>query len=106
MRFRLLNRTIGSTVYRSVIRIMGTITANDLKTKGISAVESELAAGEDVIVTVRGQGKYVVMDMAKYEKLREYELDLAVQEARADYAAGRFVSESVTDHMKRLDDDV
>lgn len=85
---------------------MGTITANDLKTKGISAVESELAAGEDVIVTVRGQGKYVVMDMAKYEKLREYELDLAVQEARADYAAGRFVSESVTDHMKRLDDDV
>ena len=85
---------------------MGTITANDLKTKGISAVESELAAGEDVIVTVRGQGKYVVMDMAKYEKLREYELELAVHEARADYAAGRFVSESVTDHMKRLDDDV
>lgn len=83
---------------------MTSITANDLKTKGISAVEAELAAGEEVVITVRGQGRYVVMDMAKYEKLREYELELAVQEAKADYAAGRFVSESVTDHMKRLDD--
>ena len=85
---------------------MTTITANDLKTKGISAVECELAAGEDVIISVRGRGKYVVMDMAKYEKLREYELEIAVREARADYAAGRFVSESPADHLKRLDDDV
>ncbi|MFT3929370.1 MAG: type II toxin-antitoxin system Phd/YefM family antitoxin [Spongiibacteraceae bacterium] len=85
---------------------MTTITANDLKTKGISVVEADLAAGEDVIITVRGQSKYVVMDMAKYEKLREYELEMAVHEARADYAAGRFVSESAADHIKRLDDDV
>jgi len=85
---------------------MTIITANDLKTKGISAIDDDLAAGEEVIVTVRGQGKYVVMDMAKYEKLREYELEIAVREAKADYAAGRFVSESVTDHMKRLDDDI
>jgi PHD/YefM family antitoxin component YafN of YafNO toxin-antitoxin module len=89
-----------------MVPIMTTITASDLKTKGISAVESELAAGEDIVITVRGQGKYVVMDMAKYEKLREYELEIAVQEAKADYAAGRFVSESVMDHMKRLDDEV
>ena len=85
---------------------MTAITANDLKTKGISAVEADLAAGEDVVITVRGQGKYVVMEMAKYEKLREYELEIALQEAKADLAAGRFVSESVTDHIKRLSDDV
>lgn len=85
---------------------MTTITANDLKTKGISAIESDLAAGEYVVITVRGQGKYVVMDMAKYEKLREYELEIALHEAKADLAAGRFVSESVADHIKRLSDDV
>lgn len=85
---------------------MTAITANELKTKGISAVEADLAAGEDVIITVRGQGKYVVMEMAKYEKLREYELEIALQEAKADLAAGRFVSESVTEHIKRLSDEV
>jgi len=81
---------------------MQTLSANDLKTKGISAVEELLRGDGEVVITVRGQGRYVVMDLAKYEKLREYELEIALQEARADLAAGRFVSESVADHMKRI----
>jgi hypothetical protein len=34
----------------------------------------------------------------------EFELDMAVAEARADYEAGRIIRESVDDHMKRVAD--
>jgi prevent-host-death family protein len=81
---------------------MNTLTANDLKIRGISAVEASLEHEEEVIISVRGQDKYVVMDIAKYSKLRELELELAVQEARADYHAGRFVTETPAEHVKRL----
>ncbi len=83
---------------------MQSVTANELKTKGVSAVEERLATEDEVIITVRGQDKYVVMSLEKYARLREYELDIAVQEARADYAAGRVTRESVDDHMKRVTD--
>lgn len=85
---------------------MSALAANDLKTKGISAVEARLKVDEEVIISVRGQDRYVIMDLEKYNKLREYELAMAVQEAKADIAAGRFVTESVADHMRRINDDV
>lgn len=85
---------------------MGALAANDLKTKGISAVEARLKVDDEVVISVRGQDRYVIMDLEKYNKLREYELAMAVQEAKADVAAGRFVTESVADHMRRVCDDV
>ncbi|QEY17479.1 type II toxin-antitoxin system Phd/YefM family antitoxin [Cellvibrio sp. KY-GH-1] len=85
---------------------MSVLPANDLKTKGISAVEARLAVDEEVIISVRGQDRYVIMDLEKYNKLREYELAMAVQEAKADVEAGRFVTESVADHMRRVSGDV
>ncbi|HLF31503.1 MAG TPA: type II toxin-antitoxin system Phd/YefM family antitoxin [Xanthomonadales bacterium] len=85
---------------------METVTANELKTKGISAVEDRLKTDDEVIITVRGQDKFVVMSLEKYSRLRECELDRAVQEARADYAAGRVITESVDDHIKRVSDAV
>jgi PHD/YefM family antitoxin component YafN of YafNO toxin-antitoxin module len=83
---------------------MQSVTANELKTKGVSAVEERLETADEVIITVRGQDKYIVMSLEKYARLREYELDIAVQEARADYAAGRVFKESIDDHMKRVTD--
>ena len=85
---------------------MNVLTANDLKTRGISAVEASLEREEEVIISVRGQDKYVVMDIAKYSKLRELELEFAVQEARADYDAGRFVAETPAEHVERLRNDL
>lgn len=85
---------------------MSALAANDLKTKGISAVEARLAVDEEVIISVRGQDRYVIMDLEKYNKLREYELAMAVQEAKAAVAAGQYVTESVADHMRRISDDV
>jgi prevent-host-death family protein len=83
---------------------MNAVTANELKTRGVSVIENRLKTGEEVIISVRGQSKYVVLSLETYARLREYELDMALQEARADYKAGRMVSESVDDHMKRVTD--
>jgi len=81
---------------------MSSITANELKTKGVSVVEDALRSGDEAIITVRGKETYVVIDINKYSKFREYELEIALQEARADIAEGRVIRESVDDHMKRL----
>lgn len=81
---------------------MNTITANQLKTKGVSIIESELANENELVITVRGKEKYVVMSMDQYNYLRECELDAALHEARADHQNGRFVTESVEKHIERV----
>jgi hypothetical protein len=82
---------------------MSHISANDLKTKGISAIERALSQAPEAIVSVRGKDKFVVMDMAQYHYLRECELDAALAQTRADMAAGRTVQESPEAHLARLE---
>ncbi len=82
---------------------MSHISANDLKTKGIAAIEAALSETPEAIVSVRGKDKFVVMDMAHYHYLRECELDAAIAETKADLAAGRFTTESVEEHLAWLD---
>ena len=81
---------------------MSHISANDLKTKGIAAIEAALSQAPEAIVSVRGKDRFVVMDLAHYQYLRECELDAALAETRADLAAGRFVEESAAEHLARL----
>jgi len=81
---------------------MATISANDLKTKGIAAIEAALLDQLEGIVSVRGKDRFVVMDLDRYHYLRECELESALAETRADLAAGRFVVESAEDHMWRI----
>ncbi len=82
---------------------MQAIPANDLKTGGIGAISRALENEREVGLSVRGELRYVVMEADAYQRLRECELDIALQEARADLAAGRVVHESVDDHLRRLD---
>ena len=79
------------------------ISANELKTKGVAAIEAVLADHAEAIVSVRGRDRFVVMDVAHYHHLRECELDAALAQTRADLAAGRFVQESPEAHLARLD---
>lgn len=81
---------------------MSSITANELKTKGVSVVEDALRSDDEAVITVRGKETYVIIDIDKYSKFREYELEVALQETRADIAAGRVIRETVDDHMKRV----
>jgi predicted transcriptional regulator len=79
------------------------ISANDLKTKGIAAIETALGEAPEAIVSVHGKDKFVVMDIAHYHYLREYELDAALAQTQADQATGRFVQESPEAHLAWLD---
>lgn len=81
---------------------MSHISANDLKTKGVSAIEAALRDGPDAVVSVRGKDKYVVMDIAQYHYLRECELEAALAQTRQDLTQGRVVRESAEAHVARL----
>lgn len=81
---------------------MGSISANNLKTQGVSAIAEALQEAPEAMVSVRGKDRFVVMGIEHYQYLRECELTAALAESQADVAAGRFVKESVEAHMKRL----
>lgn len=82
---------------------MPSLTANDLKTRGIAAIEESLAHQTEALVSVRGKDRFVVMEVAQYHYLRECELDAALAQSRADVAAGRFVVETAQQHMDRME---
>jgi hypothetical protein len=81
---------------------MSVISANDLKTKGVKAIEEALLIQPEASVSVRGQVKFVVMSNEQYLHLRECELDAALAQSRADMDAGRFVKETVAKHIQRI----
>jgi len=81
---------------------MSVISANDLKTKGVKAIEDALLIQPEASVSVRGQVKFVVMSNEQYLHLRECELDAALAQSRADMDAGRFVKETVAKHIQRI----
>jgi hypothetical protein len=81
---------------------MTTLTANELKTRGVSAVEEALQQSEELMISVRGQSRYVIMDIEKYNRLRELELAAAVAETKADYAAGRYTTETIAEHLQKV----
>jgi hypothetical protein len=82
---------------------MPTLSANDLKTGGIAAIEAALDGQPEAVISVRGKERFVVMELAHYHYLRECELDAALAQSQADLAAGRSVVESAASHMARLD---
>ena len=91
------------TLNRAVQRTMQVISANELKTRGIGAISEALAHEQEVGLSVRGQLRYVVMDLAEFHRPRECELDLALQSSRADLDEGRWRRESVDTHLSRLE---
>ena len=63
---------------------MTVLTANDLKTKGVSDIERLLQEAPEVVISVRGKSRYVVMDIARYDYLCECEIAAAWAQSRAD----------------------
>ena len=81
---------------------MNIINASELKTRGVTAIESALTHDSDVAISVRGTTRFVVVNVDYFQHLRECELEIAAREAREDIAAGRFVIETVEEHMARI----
>lgn len=79
-----------------------TLTAQELKTKGAEALTQKTKKSSEVIITVRGEKRFVVLTMEKYNYFRECELEAALKESEADMATGKFSEKSVEDHLKEL----
>ncbi|GLS16026.1 hypothetical protein [Hydrogenophaga electricum] len=82
---------------------MPQLTANDLKVRGVAAIEEVLSGQTEATISVRGKDRFVVMDVAQYHYLRECELEAALAQSRADVAAGRAVTETAAEHMQRME---
>jgi len=78
------------------------ITANDLKTRGVATIHEALKDQDEVVISVRGRERYVVMDIATYNQLRVCELEAAYYQAQREHAEGQGVEESVDQHMARI----
>jgi len=78
------------------------LTANELKQKGAKALKNATSDSSEAIITVRGKSEYVVLPISLYNRLREYELEIALIESKKDIENGKFIKESVEDHIKRI----
>jgi PHD/YefM family antitoxin component YafN of YafNO toxin-antitoxin module len=81
---------------------MKNISANELKTRGVSSIEAALQDKSEAIITVRGRDRYVVMDLEAYNHLRVCDLEAALYETRQEIERGDYVEETVDDHVARI----
>jgi PHD/YefM family antitoxin component YafN of YafNO toxin-antitoxin module len=81
---------------------MASITANQLKTKGVSALAPIIDEDKAVMITVRGENRYVVMDFETYNHLRECELEAALAEAKRELEQGEIFKDTVDEHIRRI----
>ncbi len=82
---------------------MNQLTANDLKVRGIAAIEDVLTRQTEATISVRGKERFVVMDMAQYHHLRECELEAALAQSKDDLATGRTAKETAAEHMAHME---
>ena len=81
------------------------MTVSDLKTNGISHIERLLQDEEEVVVSVRSKPRYVMMDIVRYDFLRECEIAAACAQTREDMAGGRYRDKSADAHLARINDE-
>lgn len=86
--------------------MFNSITANELKVKGVSILDQITSEQNEAIITVRGKSKYVVLSMEEYNYLRECELEAALIESKKDLENNNFNVGNVgnvDDHMRRIE---
>ena len=78
------------------------VSANDIKTKGVTLLDKLFEKASEVIINVRGKNKYVVIDIERYKNLRTLELDRLYEETMQEIKEGRFKTQSVEEHLSEL----
>ncbi len=78
------------------------VNANEVKKRGVSIFEDLLKKFDEVIISFRGKKRYVVLDIERYEELREKELDLAYHEVMKNYKEGKFHTD-INRHLQEID---
>ena len=74
------------------------ITANELKTRGIKAIEENL---NEVGITVHGKVKYIAMTEEQYDQMRASELDVAYDQVMNDIDQGPYTV-SIKNHIAAI----
>lgn len=67
-----------------------TVTANEVKTKGVSVFDYMFEKFNEVVINVRGVNKYCVIPFEEYEEYRAYKLDVAYKEVMQDVQAHKY----------------
>ncbi|MFZ1678435.1 MAG: hypothetical protein WAT91_14240 [Saprospiraceae bacterium] len=78
------------------------ITAKDIKTRGVKAIEDGLIKDDRLSITVRGRVKYVVLKAEDYESLRLAEKEMSYLEIVKDIEQRQYTLETSKQHMDRL----
>ncbi len=89
-----LNKTIFRLLQESDMK---TISANDLKTKGIQVV-----GNEETIVSYRGKPKYLILPEEFIEEYEMFRLEKAVRETEEDIKNGLY-STDLEEHFREID---
>ncbi|WP_456488142.1 prevent-host-death protein [Caminibacter pacificus] len=82
------------------------INANEVKKRGVSVFEELLKKWDEIIITFRGKKKYVVIDIDRYNELREKELELAYKEVLEDYKNGEYKIVNAKEHIENIKRDL
>jgi len=80
------------------------ITAQELKTKGTKILSEKTKIDGEAFITLRGENKFVVLTVDKYDSMRESELELAFKQAQDDISQGKFKVKNASEHVKDLKD--
>jgi PHD/YefM family antitoxin component YafN of YafNO toxin-antitoxin module len=67
-----------------------TISASEIKKRGVSIFDKFLDEFSEIVINVRGKNKYLVIPFEDYEDYRKYKLEKAYQEVKKDIEEGRF----------------
>lgn len=77
------------------------ITANELKTGGISLIEAGLKESPEVIISVEGKKRFVVMELEHYQQLQEAQYLAAWQETQQDIKDGNCHND-IDQHLEKI----
>ena len=83
-----------------------TISANEVKKRGVSIFDELLKKFSEIAITFRGKKKYIVMDIKRYKELRQKELELAYKEVMEDYKNGEYRIVSAKEHIDSLKEEL
>ena len=80
---------------------MTTITANELGVDGIALIEAGLKKTSEIVISVEGKNRFVVMDVEHYQQLQDMQQLSLWQASEHDIATGAFHND-LERHLARV----
>ncbi len=78
------------------------IRASEVRKRGVKVFDEVLRNQDEVVINIRGEDRYVVMDIERYKELRRKELDMAYMEVMDDIKNGKYHTD-IEKHLKEIE---